>query len=87
MKTYSISFIGTCSYTDCERKEWSSWSTDCGNGNRTRTITPVKKTIEKYSCDGLSQSCPQTSESEDRSELCKLKFFLYMLSLTLNGSV
>jgi len=64
-------FLGVCSYAECEPDEWTSWSTSCGKGTRQRNIQQVAKTIEKYSCDSLPQSCPTKIETEERNELCK----------------
>ena len=60
----------TCSYVDCQFGQWSEWSSECGDASRSRPINAVVKTVEKYSCDGLQQTCPKKEEVEDRSTKC-----------------
>ena len=61
----------TCSYVDCEMGEWSEWSSECGDASRTRPITALLKTVRKYSCDGLQQSCDKKEDVEERATQCK----------------
>ncbi|XP_066936875.1 uncharacterized protein [Clytia hemisphaerica] len=60
----------TCSYVECNVGQWSEWSSECGDASRSRPINAVVKSIQKYSCDGLQQTCEKDEESETRSTMC-----------------
>ncbi|XP_078353361.1 uncharacterized protein LOC144638092 isoform X2 [Oculina patagonica] len=60
----------TCQTVQCAWSEWSDWSATCGAAKRTRTIQTSQITVQKESCDGLPQSCPQPPESEHRTTDC-----------------
>lgn len=68
-------FQGDCTFVSCVPDEWSSWSAKCGKAQRSRDINTVNRKIQKLSCDGLLQSCPENKESQERVTLCKSKFF------------
>lgn len=62
-----------CDYVECEPEEWTAWSAQCGkNIQRTRLINTVRKSVEKYSCQGLRLKCDKTEEQQTKDELCKL---------------
>lgn len=67
----SIVFTGSCKYVKCETRPWSAWSTSCGKGSRQRNIEQVQRTVEKFDCSGLQQTCPKQIEREERDQLCK----------------
>eukprot|EP00794_Sanderia_malayensis_P018008 gene18007-19809_t len=62
----------TCQYADCSQmSEWSSWSTSCGDGYRTRHTVATPKTVEKESCAGLQQKCQNSTDTDSRKTDCQ----------------
>ncbi|XP_048582331.1 uncharacterized protein LOC5506315 isoform X2 [Nematostella vectensis] len=63
----------TCPTVKCVWNPWTVWSASCGSATRSRTIEIIKETVQKPSCDGLPQTCPQNPEAETRKILCNCK--------------
>ncbi|CAH3168650.1 unnamed protein product [Porites evermanni] len=60
----------TCQTVQCTWNQWSDWSATCGKASRTRTIKSTQITVQKESCDGLPQTCPQPPETQHRTTDC-----------------
>jgi len=63
----------TCPTVECRWNDWTDWSATCGLATRNRTIKTIMTTVQKLSCDGLPQSCPQLPQQEQRTTNCTCK--------------
>lgn len=63
----------TCPTVECRWNDWTDWSATCGLATRNRTMKTIMTTVQKLSCDGLPQSCPQLPQQEQRTTNCTCK--------------
>eukprot|EP00794_Sanderia_malayensis_P017458 gene17458-19205_t len=70
----ALCISGSCKYVECKRNSWSQWSTSCGQGQRTRIIQTISKTIQRPNCHGLTQKCPSSPEIERRRVPCTCNY-------------
>ena len=61
----------TCPTVNCTWSKWEEWSASCGPATRKRVIETTKTTVQKPSCDGLSQSCTEKPEVESKRVPCE----------------
>jgi len=62
-----------CNFVVCLVGEWSSWSTACGVGHRTRYVDTSLKSVMRTSCNGLRQSCHYV-KMETRTKNCTCNY-------------